>query len=118
MTAQWENSLISQTYTDLTGNTVLKIDLSNFFEWNLRLVNPPPLGVITRFTIWFKDPAQYGETENGFNMTLTDPTMLAWEPAGALLSSNGVKYLSNQATIWVRGDSPDTQYIVWGSRRS
>tara|TARA_R100001163_G_C5033088_1_gene172810 strand:- start:781 stop:1134 length:354 start_codon:yes stop_codon:yes gene_type:complete len=116
MTAQWENSFISQTYTDTTGGTILQIDLSNFYEWEIRIVQPPPLGALGTIQVWFKDPAQFGANENTFTLALSDPTMLSWTEGSEILSSSGSKYCTNQATVWLAGDQP-VQFIVWGTRR-
>jgi hypothetical protein len=116
--SRWENSLIAQSYrAGITNATAARIDLSNLFEWEIRMaVAATALGTPVKFTISFQDPNTFPSTPN-FVVAIMDPTMLNYTGSSLLLSSQGTSFPTGQATVWIMSDTPDMDLTVWGSRR-
>jgi len=117
---RWENSLVAQSY--VAGDdfsTAARIDLSNFYEWNIHLQESVSLtGAPTKLSIYFEDPATHPNTAR-IDMGIMDPTMFDYQAGSLILSSNGVSFPTGQATIWITTSAPApiVSLTVWGSRR-
>jgi hypothetical protein len=118
--SRWENSLIATKHVcGDSAATAARIDLSNFYQWEIRLSTSVNVaGIPMKVSFFFEDPLQNPSTPS-FDLGITDPTMFDYQAGSVLLSSNGTSWPTGQATIWVICDvaAPNVSLTVWGSRR-
>lgn len=118
---RWTNSLAADSYfmgIGVVDSPPARIDLTNFYQWQIRLVDSViTAGQPMMVTFCFEDPLVNTGCAR-FTVAILDPTLVPSYTAGSLLlSSEGVNWPTNQATIWVYCDAPDVGVMVWGSRR-